>query len=102
MDIVPSAPTLVKSKDYMSVWPQLQSMKNILSPIRSLGEANGNPLQSSWLENPMDRGVWGAADYGVAQSQTWLKRFSSNSRSLGISIGPEDGRSSFLHVNGKI
>ena len=24
---------------------------------RSCGGGNGNPLQSSWLENPMDRGV---------------------------------------------
>ena len=26
----------------------------------SLGEGNGNPLQYSCLENPMDRGVWWA------------------------------------------
>ena len=25
---------------------------------RSLGERNGNPLQYSCLENPMDRGAW--------------------------------------------
>ena len=25
---------------------------------RSSGEGNGNPLQYSWLENPMDGGVW--------------------------------------------
>ena len=25
---------------------------------RSLGEGNGNPLQNSCLENPMDRGAW--------------------------------------------
>ena len=25
---------------------------------RSLGGGNGNPLQYSWLENPMDRGSW--------------------------------------------
>ena len=25
---------------------------------RSLGEGNGNPLQYSCLENPMDRGAW--------------------------------------------
>ena len=29
------------------------------------GEGNGNPLQYSCLENPMDRGVWWAAVYGV-------------------------------------
>ena len=34
------------------------------------GEGNGNPLQCSCLENPMDGGAWWAAVYGVAQSQT--------------------------------
>ena len=34
------------------------------------GEGNGNPLQSSCLENPRDGGAWWAAVYGVAQSQT--------------------------------
>ena len=42
------------------------------------GEGNGNPLQSSCLENPRDRGAWCAAVYGVAQSRTWLKWLSSN------------------------
>ena len=30
-------------------------------PGRSLGGGHGNPLQSSWLENPTDRGAWRAA-----------------------------------------
>ena len=34
------------------------------------GGGNGNPLQYSCLENPMDRGVWQAAVHGVAKSQT--------------------------------
>ena len=37
---------------------------------------NGNPLQYSCLENPMDRGAWWAAVHGVAQSWTQLKRLS--------------------------
>ena len=37
------------------------------------GEGNGNPLQYSCLENPMNGGPWWAAVYGVAQSQTQLK-----------------------------
>ena len=41
----------------------------------------GNPLQYSCLENPRNRGAWLAAVYGVAQSQTWLKQFSSSSSS---------------------
>ena len=34
------------------------------------GEGNGTPLQYSCLENPMDGGVWKAADHGVAKSRT--------------------------------
>jgi len=34
---------------------------------RSPGEGNGNPLQYSCLENPMDRGAWQATVYGVAR-----------------------------------
>ena len=34
---------------------------------RSPGEGNGNPLQYSCLENPMDREVWRATVHGVAR-----------------------------------
>ena len=34
---------------------------------RSPGERNGNPLQYSCLENPMDRGAWQATVHGVAR-----------------------------------
>ena len=40
------------------------------------GEGNGNPLQYSCLENPVDRGAWWAAVHGVTQSWTQLKRLS--------------------------
>ena len=40
---------------------------------RSLGEANGNPLQYSCQENSMDRGDWQVTAHGVAKSQTQLK-----------------------------
>ena len=43
-----------------------------------IGKGNGNPLQYSCLENPRDGGAWWAAVYGVAQSQTRLKRLSSS------------------------
>ena len=36
---------------------------------RSLAEGNGNLLQYSCLDNPMDRGVWQATVHGVANSQ---------------------------------
>ena len=32
----------------------------------SLGEGNGNPLQYSCLETPMNRGPWWATVHGVA------------------------------------
>ena len=37
---------------------------------RSPGEGNGNPLQYSCLENPMDRGAWWATVYGAAELDT--------------------------------
>ena len=33
---------------------------------RSPGEGNGNPLQYSCLDNPMDRGAWWVIVHGVA------------------------------------
>ena len=40
---------------------------------RCPGGENGNPLQYSHLENPMDRGAWWAIVRGVPQSQTRLR-----------------------------
>ena len=34
---------------------------------RSPGEENGNPLQYSYLEDPMDRGAWRATVHGVSK-----------------------------------
>ena len=42
----------------------------ILGSGRSPGEGNGNPVQYSFLGNPMDRGVWQATVYRVTKSQT--------------------------------
>ena len=39
---------------------------------RSSGEGNGNPLQYSCLENPMDRGACQVTVHGAADSQTQL------------------------------
>ena len=49
--------------------------------LSCIGEANGNPLQRSCLENPRDGGAWWAAVYGVAQSGKRLKWHSSSSSS---------------------
>ena len=51
------------------------------------GEGNGNPLQCSCLENPRNGGAWWAAVFGVAQSQTRLKRLSSSSSLMMLSKG---------------
>ena len=58
----------------------LPAMAGDLSSIpgsgRSPGKGNGNPLQYSCLENPMDGGAWWATVHGVAKSQTQLSDFS--------------------------
>ena len=49
---------------------------------RSTGERNGNPLQQSRLENPMDRGAWWATVHGVTKNEQltllftiWIESF---------------------------
>ena len=68
--------------------PSSKSLKNVVfsflssvSHVRSIVSAslqphgNGNPLQYSCLENPMDGGAWYATVHGVAKSQTRLSDF---------------------------
>ena len=38
-------------------------------------EENGNPLQYSWLGNPMDRGAWQPTVHRVIKSRTWLSKY---------------------------
>ena len=44
----------------------------MMSPPQSFGEGNGNSLQDTCLEKPMDRGAWGATVYEITNSQTPL------------------------------
>ena len=53
---------------------------------RSPGEGNGNPLQYSCLENPMDGGAWQATVHGVTRSQARLSDFTFPTLSLYIYI----------------
>ena len=53
---------------YMSLIPEL---------TRSPGEGNGNPLQQSCLENPMDRGASWATVHGVTKSWTRLRDYAT-------------------------
>ena len=45
---------------------------------RSPGEGNGNTLQYSCVENPIDRGAWGVAVHRVTKSQTRLEQLSTH------------------------
>ena len=101
----PFPPATEKGKQYVPTYQHLPHLsehfrsREILAPIHYLkypalslknlnftwveitsGEGNGNPLQCSCLENPVDGGAWWAAVYGVAQSRSRLKRLSSSSR----------------------
>ena len=48
------------------------------------GEENGNPLQCSCLENPMDRGAWRATIRRVTKSWTWLSTSPTQKHGLKI------------------
>ena len=45
----------------------LETCIQFLGWERLPGEGNGNPLQYSCLENPMDRGAWQVTVHGVAR-----------------------------------
>ena len=60
--------------------------KRLMHTSYLLREGNGDPLQYSCLETPVDGGAWWAAVYGVTQSQTLLKRLTSSSYLLGVGI----------------
>ena len=49
-----------------------RDMGSIPGSGRSPGGGHGNPLQYSYLENPMDRGAWLATVHGVTKSPTQL------------------------------
>ena len=53
-------------------------MDSIPGSGRSPGEVNGNPLQNSCWENPMDGGAWWATVQGVATS--WIANCPRNAR----------------------
>ena len=63
-------------KDFPSGSDGKESAYNAGDPVsipglgRSPGDGNGNPLQYSCLENPMDRETWWATVYRVAKSWT--------------------------------
>ena len=58
-----------ESPDIVEVYPSLTWFS-----VES-GEGNGDQLQHSCLENPMDGGAWWAAVHGVSKSRTRLNNF---------------------------
>ena len=75
----------------------------------SQGEGNGDPLQYSCLENPVNRGAWRAPVHSVAKGWTRLKTLSVHAR-IGEGNGnplhcsclenPRDGRTWWAAVYG--
>ena len=57
---------------YCHIW--IPGYGELAWPLYKL-TADGNPLQYSCLENPMDGGAWWATVHGVAKSQTRLSGF---------------------------
>ena len=86
--LAPHSSTLAWKIPWTEEPGRLQSMGSLgirhdwATSLSCTGEGNGNPLQSSCLENPRDGKAWWAAIYGVAQSQTQLKWLSSSSSRL--------------------
>ena len=62
--------------------PVMQEMQVQSESGRSSGGGHGNPLQYSFLENPMDWGAWRAAVHGVTKGWTWLKQLSMHMHNL--------------------
>ena len=60
--------TVVKKKKPPATAGDPRDAGLISGPGKSPGGGNGNPLQYSCLENPMDRGAWQATVHG---SQSW-------------------------------
>ena len=51
----------------------VRDMGSIPGSGRSPGGGHGNPLQYSYLENPLDSGAWWATAHRVEKSQIQLK-----------------------------
>ena len=51
----------------------IRDLGSIPRSERSPGGWVGYPIQYSYLETLMDRGVWQAIVHGISNSQTWLK-----------------------------
>ena len=55
---------------------------------RSPRERNDNPLQYSYLGNPLDRGAWGATIHGVTKESDMTERLNNNPIDWSLQNGP--------------
>ena len=62
----------------------IRDLSSIPGSGRSPGGWHGNPLQYSYLENPMDRGTWQPAVHRVTKSRTWPKQLSTHTPTIGV------------------
>ena len=65
-------------KNLPAIVGDTRDMGSIPGSGRSPRGGNGNPLQYSCLENPMDRGAWWATIHGATKSRTWLSNWTQN------------------------
>ena len=81
MDLILANTYLTGIKGFPGSWDGKESAYNagdlgsIPGSGKSPGEGNGNPLQYSCLENPMDGGAWWATVHWVTKSRTRLSDF---------------------------
>ena len=68
-DFLGTSPVALVVKNLPASVGEVRDVGSILGSGKCPGVGNGNPLPSSGLENPLDRGVWWAAIHGVAKSQ---------------------------------
>ena len=62
----------------------IRDTTSIAGSGRFPGGGDGNPLQYSCLENPVDRGAWWATFHGVTKNRTQPKRLSTHTHALSI------------------
>ena len=72
------SPPPVQCYGPLSIALQALCLPVLISWICSSPPLNGNPLQYSCLENPMDGGAWWATVHGFAESRTQLSDFTSS------------------------
>ena len=64
----------VLKKNLLASARDIGDMGSLPGSARSPGEGNGNPLQYSCLENPMDGGAWQATVHGVSKRHDWVTK----------------------------